>query len=163
MESDPDFLFLFDDDCHPIAHNWHLPFLTAHHSQLIVPHPGYEPTPLSPNLSSYEKCMGAMLCFSREAIEILGGYDSFPAPYGFEHAQISQRAYKAGLIPAPYISPVNAHNLLYALDVSPRYTWHNIPHPANPSSCTLAEINRHGENLSRLIDPPIYIERPPLC
>lgn len=104
---DHDHIILFDDDCHPIANGWDEQVVKAqeesqsHHFLFMVQ--GYDMFPVeqydTENFTFYgfNKCGGAFVYLTKEAISKVGGYNKDYGRYGFEHAGYSERIYKAGL------------------------------------------------------------------
>lgn len=137
-------VFLFDDDAWPRKIGWAENWVETNR-QLGVGHsmylldiqyvPGANPALRVPfnridsvtngtyTLYSFNNCMGLLLYFSRECLDKIGGYDSSAKNvYGYEHAQMSQRAKEAGMSAGHnYLSPSNAYDLIYSMDVN--YNW----------------------------------------
>lgn len=101
-------LFLFDDDSWPICDGWHKPYTTSPEPHLQA---NYAPAVsrwnqlweiyLTPRLVAHHCGRGHMLYFKRKAIERVGGFD-LRFKYGFEHLEVSERIYAAGLTSFPY-------------------------------------------------------------
>ena len=180
---DMDHIFLFDDDTWPKAHNWAEKWIEinqvngAGHSmwniftrsapgspeqvradiEIIKEWINTEINTDDNRMIAWSNCLGVMLYFSKECIRTLGGYDhSAESFYGYEHAQISQRAAKAGFcLGHPYLSPAICPDLVYSFDIS--YRWLSeepiidIPWKDNfRSSVTQEEADQHPKN-SRLM------------
>jgi hypothetical protein len=130
-----DHVFLFDDDAFPKNMGWEDYYIATaqsagvHHLMHLV---RFNPADVSfadERIFSYRSCMGVLLYFTRHALDTLGGYDPRFRTYGFEHAQISQRAYLAGLSGrhGPYISPVDTGEYIYSMDIDWNHSGVNPP------------------------------------
>lgn len=119
---DCDHVFLFDDDAWPKKMLWADDWIEAvekyglNHTLWARPVTIIQPTILQTHIE-WSNCLGVALHFTRHALNVLGGYAVGPAPYGFEHAAISNRAHRAGLIPTPYVSPLNSIDAIYSVDI----------------------------------------------
>ena len=113
---DCEHIFLFDDDCFPIAKDWHLPFIAAglKHLLYMKPHHG-----ISSNKGVYTvftECSGVFMYLTKEVIEKVGYFGNY-GRYGFEHAGYTHRIYKAGLIPSKYMTLNGTEKLIHSLDL----------------------------------------------
>lgn len=118
---DCDFIFLFDDDCYPIKHNWieymietmqrtgekHFLFLNERlhgkPEQLL----GYQ---------KFENCGGVFMAFDLFRVYDIMYMDERYKRWGFEHAGLSQRIYRAGNTSAPFLMPNRLNEYIYARD-----------------------------------------------
>ena len=85
---DCDYVFLFDDDCFPINDGWvefcinegseHLLFLCDRFHGKI-------------NDTTYHNCGGVFIFMTKNVIERVGAFNEKFTPYGFEHAEYSNR------------------------------------------------------------------------
>ncbi|WKW86000.1 glycosyltransferase [Gordonia Phage JonJames] len=111
MDLDVEHLFLVDDDCYPITPYWWHPYVESPHPHLqaIFPKPGgtsikkLVPARLDENHISYDGGRGYFLYFHRSAIETVGGFDPSFSPGGWEHVNMSDRIFTAGLTPSRFI------------------------------------------------------------
>ena len=118
-----DFIFLFDDDCFPKAEGWaeyYIETSTTHkidHMMHLMTIMDFKCQ--NEYITEYNSCMGVMLFFTNHALKILGGYDSRFDIYGYEHCQMSSRAFKAGLTVTrgSYCTPNNTCDFIYSLDI----------------------------------------------
>lgn len=117
-------IFLFDDDTFPRAKNWDFQFIFASEKSKIQ-HFSYirevDHIKMADRTSYAERyldCMGCLCFFTKEAWKQLKGFDESYGLFGFEHADISQRAWKAGLCGKEqgYYSPRFAWKYIYNLD-----------------------------------------------
>lgn len=153
-------VFLFDDDTFPSADCWFVPFIylfenfNITHSMYINDYPymvGGESKILSSgDYNVFSMSQGLCLYFHRIALNILKGYNDNFGYYGFEHAEISQRAYKMGLTPYEYISPTNIEKYIYAIDFD--YNWRGV----SPEGISLDTKNicssMGADNIDKLIE-----------
>lgn len=173
--SDLEDLFLFDDDCWPKVRSWHRDWLDTtrahkvHHSlyNMLFSHMTIlaKKTVQNRYLICWNHCLGVALHFTRNAIWRLGSFDtSGPSRYGYEHAQMSKRAEKAGLTLPGYafVSPLDCRDLLYSVDVN--WNWYHIPPPLVPhlienfeSSVTEEEKNLAEKNSILMETNRVYI------
>lgn len=122
---DYDYMFLFDDDCFPQKHNWDLPFIELYkkhkieHSMYLVPLGELNVINKHEDYEVFDNCSGFCLFFTAKAMRHLKGMDSKFGIYGFEHAELSTRACRAGFTSAvgKYICPNTAKNYLFSYDM----------------------------------------------
>lgn len=114
MESGADHVFLFDDDCYPIAKDWHLPYVNSPHPHLcytFLPH-----TRIVDGHKYHALGNGCMMYIHRSVVEKIGGFDTRLGLGKFEHVQYSHRVHAAGLIPHPFIDVLGSDKLFHAMD-----------------------------------------------
>lgn len=175
-------IFLFDDDAWPMGTNWAQEWVDVNrvnnvgHSMYISEAYANPNTPPfffvaetigeEPYLmDAWNACMGVALYFSRQCLDVLGGYDSDSciSYYGYEHAQMSIRAAQAGFTKGHrYLAPKKITEWVYSVDVT-----HNIDHKPIPiegrkitefrSSVTDHEVNSAYRNAQIMSDPQIHI------
>lgn len=110
---DSDNIFLFDDDTHPIADDWYLPYINSAANHLAYCF-GLEYGRNS-NTKFHTVGKGCMLYFKKICIDTVGGFDTF-YHNKFEHVDISYRIFNAGLTKAPFIDVINSDKILYCHD-----------------------------------------------
>lgn len=138
---DCEHVFLFDDDSWPQCDNWAETWIKINevngvgHSMFNVTapdlldlNPAFKAVvePLSSigvnedKMVSFSNCFGVMLYFNRKCLDALGGFLSdTPHLYGYEHAQISGRANRAGFTQGhQYLTPSIASKLIYSIDIT---------------------------------------------
>lgn len=175
--ADCDHVFLFDDDAWPRSAGWAFRWVDAAvtheigHSMFI--------THLNENDQMYRitescgkgdtamywwtNCMGLALHFSRACLDAIGGYDVFGARnvYGYEHAQMSSRAAKAGFTGSgTYPSPAIIGDLIYSIDVTARFHGELPPCgvvPESPPTVTEQEHDALGLNAALMTRLEPYI------
>ena len=125
---DCEHIFLFDDDCFPIRHNWAELFIQAssetgnHHFSLTFgklyngrPN-GNRLLSADDTLENFSNPCGMMLYFNRRCLQRVGGFDINYDTYGYEHVGLSHRIYNAGLTTAPFLSVAGAMDYFYSYD-----------------------------------------------
>jgi glycosyltransferase involved in cell wall biosynthesis len=138
---DCEHVFLFDDDTWPQSYNWaetwininktngvgHSMFNVTSDAELelnpafrAVVRPITEIGTDKTKMVSFSNCFGVMLYFNRKCLDALGGFISdTPHLYGYEHAQISERAHAAGFTQGhKYLTPSIASELIYSIDIT---------------------------------------------
>jgi len=186
---DVDHVFIFDDDTWPSSENWAQKWVDINkHNNVghslwnvfIRPstkagEPGADIEILSEYITAewssgknamraWTQCLGVMLYFSRECLDAIGGYDNeAKTVYGYEHAQMSKRANKAGFCNGyDYISPVLADELIYSFDIS--YGWMGKQSPIEipwkerfTTSVSPEEAKAHPQNAFLMSKNDIHI------
>ena len=145
---DCEHVFLFDDDAWPQRHNWaetwikineandvgHSMFNVTSDAELelnpafrAVVQPITEIGTNGTKMVSFSNCFGVMLYFNRKCLDTLGGFiNDAPHLYGYEHAQISERAHTAEFTQGhKYLTPSIASELIYSIDIT--YCMLKIP------------------------------------
>lgn len=184
--SDCDHVFMFDDDAWPIEHGWENRWIGINKHNSI----GHSIYGVDCNASedinrafrahvnevarigdfehqmiALSNCFGVVLYFTRECLNAIGGYDhSAKNVYGFEHAQISKRAARAGFTQGhEYICPAASMEMIYSVDIT--YNWLMYEPPLHTewlkiakSSVTKEEADGHVENSSIMDNYQIKIE-----
>jgi glycosyltransferase involved in cell wall biosynthesis len=167
IELDTENFFLFDDDCFPKRIGWEACFIDAstdsnvHHLMFLTPFSIIQPVKQIGTITAYNNCAGVMLYVDRKVVEAVGGYDVRFGMYGYEHAQYSQRIYKAKLTGAyPYNTPNDANSYIYSLDISFGWNKEIPPFPEAEqklySSVTKQEASLANENAYLMTDAPIF-------
>lgn len=120
---DCDHVFLMDDDIEIINDGWieffvgylkmksfkHLLFLNESHNRR---------NKIENAVGLYNDCGGVFMALTKDCIEKVGAFNENFEKYGFEHAEYSQRIYKAGLTFSPYMCLTNTKDYLFAHDYS---------------------------------------------
>lgn len=110
---DSEHIFLFDDDTHPITDDWYLPYVNSEANHLAYCF-GLEYGRNS-NTKFHTVGKGCMLYFKRICLDTVGGFDTF-YHNKFEHVDLSERIFNAGLIRAPYMDVIGSDRLIYCAD-----------------------------------------------
>ena len=181
---DCEHVFLFDDDAWPQRDNWAETWIKINeandvgHSMfnvtaadLLELNPAFRAVvqPISSigtnemKMVSFSNCFGVMLYFNRKCLDALGGFLSdTPHLYGYEHAQISERAKMAGFTQGhQYLAPSIASELIYSIDIT--YCMLKILPPFDThwignfhSSVTLEESSQAEKNSAIMGIKEIY-------
>lgn len=173
-------IFLFDDDAWPSQNGWSDNWINncetnqIGHSMFIQEMPPNNPIPFfiaatigtgDTTMHAWSNCMGPVLYFNKECLTAIGGYDANNTrnPYGYEHVQISIRCAQAGFTKGHrYLSPANASELIYSLDIHQTACPKAMPIKEYEkikfkSSATPQEVAGAAKNIPLMDDPPIFI------
>lgn len=119
-----DYLFLFDDDTHPIVKGWEKPYIDSGSHHLCFTFDKFTDgrTTGRTKIGSHnglvkflEPC-GCMLFMSRECVNRVGGMDSAYGRWGYEHVGYSTRIYNSGLTIYPFMDVDGSEKLFYSGD-----------------------------------------------
>lgn len=123
------YFFLFDDDCFindPLALNYYinsgLEHATYTFDRALIGD--------GVNYREFEKPNGCMMFFTRKCIDTVGGWDMSFTGYGYEHVNLSDRIFNAGITPARYIDIKSPPNIFQMADCETSFTIEdklNIP------------------------------------
>lgn len=120
---DCEHIFLFDDDCYPIADEWWLSYIEAEQPHLMYQFklPGKSKTDMQElyrddKIVAYSHTRGAMIYIERQVLDIVGGFDEAYGQAMFEHPDFTNRIHNAGLTTYRAMDVPNSHELLYCLD-----------------------------------------------
>lgn len=122
---DCEHIFLFDDDCYPITEGWYLPYIESEE-----PHICYIFTDFindktvgdsvklyhDSKIVAYSHPRGCMLYFDHKCLEAVGGMDENYRKWGYEHVDLSNRIFNAGLTTFRYMDLPNSNKLIYSCD-----------------------------------------------
>lgn len=116
-------IFLFDDDCYPIARDWWKPYVESKEPHLLYQYkiPSKPKTDMQvlyedDEIISYSHTRGAMIYLERRVLDVVGGFDEEYEKYGFEHPDFTNRIHNAGLTTHRAMDVVGSDKLLYCLD-----------------------------------------------
>lgn len=110
-----DFIFLADDDLWPRNAEWWEPYVDSGYNHMSMTF-NRKIEHVFKDFISYDKPCGCMLFFQRECLEVVGGFDTDFKGYSYEHVDLSQRIYNAGLIPKPFMDIHNSGLYFRSLD-----------------------------------------------
>jgi hypothetical protein len=126
-----DVVFCFDDDICPVDTTWAERYINSGLEHACYTF-GRKLINSTPTYNEFEKPCGCMLFFTRKCIDTVGGWDTSFRGYGYEHCNISDRIYNAGLTPARYIDIPNSAGLFEMADCESSFTSANREQiPAN--------------------------------
>ncbi|MEO3781268.1 galactosyltransferase-related protein [Micromonospora sp. B11E3] len=117
-------LFLFDDDCWPVADGWERPYIDSPEPHLMYI---FTDTPRGrltdsteiyrdAQLRAYTHPRGCMLYLERRVLDRVGGYDTRYGRWGYEHVDLSNRIYNAGLTSFRFADVVGSGELIFSCD-----------------------------------------------
>jgi hypothetical protein len=117
-------LFLFDDDCWPVADGWEQPYVDSpepHLMYIFTDTPQGRLTDATEiyrdsHLKAYTHPRGCMLYFERRVLDRVGGYDTRYGRWGYEHVDLSNRIYNAGLTSFRFADVVGSEHLIFSCD-----------------------------------------------
>lgn len=117
-------MFLFDDDCWPVVDGWERPYIESPEPHLMyvftdrVTGPVGDSTEIyrDEHLKAFTHPRGCMLYFDREVLRHIGGYDTRYGRWGYEHVDISNRVYNAGLTSFRFADVVGSEDLFFSCD-----------------------------------------------
>ena len=111
-----DHIFLLDDDTHPIADDWYLPYINSGKNHLCYTflHKYKE----KDGFTYHQLGNGCMMYFTRKCLEVVGGFDWNFGLGKYEHVNLSRRIFNTGLTEAPFMDVVGSGGLLYCMDQS---------------------------------------------
>lgn len=123
--NDCEHIFLFDEDCWPIAHDWWLPYIESGEPHLMYIFPDFS-TSLKLNDTAkiyedskkvaYSHPRGCMLYFHHSCLDNVGGFDPIFGRACHEHPDLSNRIYNTGLTSFRYMDIPGSNKLIYSLD-----------------------------------------------
>ena len=111
-----DFIFLFDDDCFPIAPGWAEYCINSKQHHLLYLQPSHGLIAKENEIEYFNNCGGVFMFMTKQAVDTVGYFNPEYKQYGFEHAGYSNRIFKAGLIKHPYQQLRNINKYLFAID-----------------------------------------------
>lgn len=122
---DCDHIFLFDDDTYPLVEGWHQPYVASHEPHLMYIFQDFATgTKLNDTIKIYQDseitawshARGCMLYFKRICLDVVGGMDPVFGKWGWEHPNLSERIYNAGLTSFRYSDVTNSAGLFWSAD-----------------------------------------------
>lgn len=121
-----EYIFLFDDDCFPIAKGWENYFINSGENHLLYLNPSHGILARQGDVEYYQNCGGVFIYLTKECVERVGYMNSDYKIYGFEHAGYSNRIFRAGLTKSPYQQLRETSKYIYSMDYSGSY--YNLRH-----------------------------------
>jgi glycosyltransferase involved in cell wall biosynthesis len=122
-------IFLFDSDTYPLKEEWWKPYVESKEPHLMYIFKDFATghslgdTKLIYKDSekvAYDHPRGCMLYFHRSCLEKVGGMDTVFTKWGFEHGNLSDRIFMAGMTSFRYMDVVNSKGLFYSDDEQTR-------------------------------------------
>lgn len=122
---DCEHIFLFDDDIYPLGYEWWRPYVESGENHLMYIFKDFA-TPVKLNdtielwrndkIVVYSHARGPMLYLRRCVLDKVGGMDPIFGRWGYEHPDLSNRIFNAGLSSYRYADVIDSHRLFYSLD-----------------------------------------------
>jgi N-terminal domain of galactosyltransferase len=117
-------LFLFDDDCWPVADGWERPYIDSPEPHLMYVFTDRVTGPVGDSMEIYRDEQlkafthprGCMLYFDRRVFAHVGGYDIRYGRWGYEHVDLSNRIYNAGLTSFRFADVIGSEHLIFSCD-----------------------------------------------
>jgi len=115
--------FLVDDDVRPLKMGWELPYINHPEPHLMYQFklsgkPANDMRVLykDDETVAYSHTRGAFIYLNKEVLDTVGGFDEEYNPYGYEHPDLTNRIYNAGLTKYRAMDVPNSKELIYCLD-----------------------------------------------
>lgn len=118
-------LFLFDDDTYPLKENWFVPYVNSKEPHLNYIFQDFATgRKISDSykvyqdneIVAYSHPRGCMMYYHRSVLDAVGGMDPIFGKWGYEHPDLSNRIYNAGLTSFRFMDVVNSKGLFYSDD-----------------------------------------------
>lgn len=125
MDLGVEFLSLWDDDAYPITENWWEAYAASSEAHLAYQFLDLSGPRKLKDMSvlyrddkhvAYTSQRGVMLWYRRDAIETVGGFDPIYGRGMYEHPDLANRIYWAGLTSFRFMDVVGSEKLIYSLD-----------------------------------------------
>lgn len=119
---DCDYIFLLDDDIHPVSQRWTDLFLRMQeatgiqHFSLVWKYETRQAAVGGIEYLQARHASGVMNFFTRKAIQAAGGNDLRFGLWGHEHIELSLRIHNQGLTPAPFCVVPDSGSLFWVQD-----------------------------------------------
>lgn len=158
---DCDHIFLFDDDTYPKCKDWWVPYVESEEGHLAYIFQDFaKGAALNDTAKIFENeksvawshQRGCMLYYKKECLEKIGGMDWRYGKWGYEHPNLADRIFNAGLTTFRYMDVINSSELIYSAD----------EYQAIESTCQVglrqrqiarnARMYHEGRNLSNYVD-----------
>ena len=122
--ADCEHIFLFDDDCYPKRKGWEKPYIASPEPHLMYLFKDLAHSRLRDARVVYEddehfaitNARGCMVYIHRPLLDIVGGYDTRYARWGYEHGDFSNRVYNLGLTSFRFGDVTGSKKLFYSGD-----------------------------------------------
>jgi glycosyltransferase involved in cell wall biosynthesis len=119
--------FLFDDDCYPVVEDWYKPYIESkepHLNYIFEEFSGTNRPVLNDTLllykdsaiKAYSHVRGCMCYYKRICLDVCGGMSPLFGKWGYEHPDLSNRIYNAGLTTFRYMDVPDSGKLFYSRD-----------------------------------------------
>jgi len=118
-------IILLDDDTHPLVEEWYKPYIECSEPHLMYIFENFATAKTLNDTSkvyeneeiiAYDHPRGCMLYFHRSVLDKVGGMDTVFTKWGFEHGNLSDRIFMAGLTSFRYMDVKGSNKLIYSTD-----------------------------------------------
>lgn len=120
-------LFLVDDDTYPIVEDWYRDYVDSREVHLNYIFEDFASTATrrlndtllfyqDDEIKAYSHVRGCVCYYHRSVLEKVGGMDPVFGKWGYEHGDLSNRIYNAGLTRFKYMDVANNKGLFYSAD-----------------------------------------------
>lgn len=164
-----DYIYLFDDDCffltndlggYDISDFERLPEISketgCHHFSYLVETPTLRKIGKIGELTYYNNSAGCMMFITRKVLEKVGAFNEGFGLYGYEHAEYSERIFRAGLSPHRNVTWDGLSGYIYSMDLQSSMKFSFEHH-----STLTAEEMAEAEKIARLeLENEMIIYRP---
>lgn len=122
---DCEHIFLFDDDTFPVHEEWYKPYVESQEPHLMYIFKDFLKTKRlndtielyrDSKIVAYSHPRGCMCYFKRVCLTVAGGMDTIFGKWGYEHPDLSNRVYNAGLTSFRYMDVPGSDKLFYSGD-----------------------------------------------
>ena len=123
---DCEHIFLFDDDTYPLVEDWWKPYIESKEPHLMYTFQNFIGSEIRVDgceimyhdefLIGYSHPRGCLLYFHHKTLETIGGMDTDFGKWGYEHLDISNRIFNAGLTKCRYGDIPNSNTLIFSMD-----------------------------------------------
>lgn len=120
-----DHIFVADDDCYPVVEDWWQPYIDSPEPHLMYLFQDFATgrklgdsklVYQDSQHKAYSHPRGCLLYFDRKVLDVVGGYDSDYARWGYEHVDLSNRIYNNNLTSFRYMDVRRSQELFYSGD-----------------------------------------------
>lgn len=117
--------FLFDDDTYPLKENWFVPYVNSKETHLNYIFQDFATgRKINDSIKIYQDSeivaythpRGCMMYYHRSVLDEVGGMTSIFGKWGYEHPDLSNRIFNAGLTSFRFMDVVNSKGLFYSDD-----------------------------------------------
>lgn len=114
--------FLFDDDTYPLKENWFVPYVNSKEPHLNYIFQDFATgRKINDSIKIYQDSeivaytnpRGCMMYYHRSVLDEVGGMTSIFGKWGYEHPDLSNRIFNAGLTSFRFMDVVNSKGLFY--------------------------------------------------
>ena len=120
-----DHIFIADDDCYPISDGWWQPYIESPEPHLMYLFQDFATgrklgdsklVYADTHHKAYSHPRGCLLYFDRKVLDVVGGYDTDYARWGYEHVDLSNRIYNNQLTTFRFADVQDSNRLIYSED-----------------------------------------------